>query len=378
MRLLNLKAYRFSIAWPRVIPAGDGDVNHQGLDFYDRLVDGLLESGIDPYVTLYHWDLPQALEDKGGWRSRDTVEAFVRYTEIVSDRLGDRVSNWWTINEPWVVAVEGHELGLHAPGHQSVKEALDVSHHLLLAHARSMDVLHSTGSNRVGIVLNQACHMPRSEHPADVAATYFADGRYNRWFLDPLAGHGYPVDVVDALGWDQAVIERGDLEEIALPMDVLGVNYYTRILCAAPEVSDVDRPQPLEVAQGEPTDMGWEVYPRGLYETLVRDFREYGHTQITITENGAAYDVPKTGGSIADPRRRAYLERHLAEMHRAIADGVPVVGYFVWSLLDNFEWAHGYSKRFGIIGVDFDDQTRTVKDSGAWFANVAARNGFDA
>jgi beta-glucosidase len=378
MRSLNLNAYRFSIAWPRIIPSGDGDLNHQGLDFYDRLVDGLLEFGIDPSATLYHWDLPQALEDKGGWRSRDSVEAFARYTEIVSDRLGDRVTNWWTINEPWVVAVEGHELGLHAPGHQSVKQALDVSHHLLLAHARSMDVLRSAGSNRVGIVLNQACHVPRSEHPADVAAASLADGRYNRWFLDPLAGRGYPVDVVDFLGWDQAVIENGDLAEIARPMDVLGVNYYTRVLCAAPEVSDVDRPQPLVVAQGEPTDMGWEVYPRGLYETLVRDFREYGHTRITITENGAAYDVPKIRGSIADPLRQVYLERHLAELHRAIADGVPVDGYFVWSLLDNFEWAHGYSKRFGIVGVDFDDQTRTVKDSGTWFANVAARNGFDA
>jgi beta-glucosidase len=375
---LNLNAYRFSIAWSRIIPDGDGEVNRRGLDFYDRLVDGLLEAGIDPYVTLYHWDLPQALEDKGGWRSRDTVDAFGRYAEIVVDRLGDRVDNWWTINEPWVVAVEGHELGLHAPGHQSVKKALDVSHYLLLAHARSMDVLHSAGADRVGIVLNQARHVPRSAHTADLAAARFADGRYNRWFLDPLAGRGYPEDVVDAVGWDHAVIKAGDIEAIARPMDMLGVNYYTRVVCAAPEVADVDRPRPLVTAQGEPTDMGWEIYPQGLYETLIRDFRGYGHAPIYITENGAAYDVPKIDGSIADTPRRSYLEGHLAEMHRAITDGVPVRGYFVWSLLDNFEWAHGYSMRFGSVGVDFDAQTRTVKDSGTWFAGVAARNGFDA
>ena len=378
MQSLNLNAYRFSIAWPRIIPTGDGAVNHRGLDFYDRLVDGLLEAGIDPYVTLYHWDLPQALEDKGGWRSRDTVEAFARYTEVVVDRLGDRVDNWWTINEPWVVAVEGHELGLHAPGHQSVKEALDVSHYLLLAHARSMEVLHSDGSNRVGIVLNQVHHVPRSAHADDVAAAHHADGRYNRWFLDPLAGRGYPEGVVDALGWDQVVIDPGDLVAIARPMDMLGVNYYTRVVCAAPGVADVDRPPPLVTAQGEPTDMGWEIYPQGLYETVVRDFREYGHTSIYITENGAAYDVPMVDGAIADPLRQSYLRQHIAEMHRAIEDGVPLDGYFVWSLLDNFEWAHGYSKRFGIVGVDFDDQTRTVKDSGKWFAGVAARNSFDA
>ena len=247
---------------------------------------------------------------------------------------------------------------------------------LLLAHARSMDVLHRAGSNRVGIVLNQALHVPRSSHDADVADAYLADGRHNRWYLDPLAGRGYPEDVVDALAWDQAVIECGDLEAIARPIDMLGVNYYTRVVYAAPGVADADRPRPLVTPQGEPTDMGWEVYPQGLYETLIRDLREYRHTPIYITENGAAYDVPKIDGSIADSLRRSYLERHLAEIHRAIADGVPVDGYFVWSLLDNFEWAHGYSKRFGIVGVDFDDRTRTVKDSGTWFAGVAAQNRF--
>ena len=288
------------------------------------------------------------------------------------------MSNWWTINEPWVIAVEGHELGLHAPGHTSVVEALDVSHHLLLAHARSMEVLHSAGPNRVGIVLNQAPHVPRSAHAADVAAAHLADGRYNRWFLDPLADRGYPDDVVDAVEWDQAVIEHGDFELIAHPVDMMGVNYYTRVVCADAGVADADRPRPLVTPQGEPTDMGWEVYPQGLYETLIRDFREYGHTPIYVTENGAAYDLPLIDGSIADSLRRSYLEQHLAQMHRAISDGVPVDGYFVWSLLDNFEWAHGYSKRFGIVGVDFDDQTRPVKDSGTWFANVAARNGFDA
>jgi beta-glucosidase len=241
-----------------------------------------------------------------------------------------------------------------------------------------MEVLHSAGSNRVGIVLNQAYHVPRSAHAADVAAAHLADGRYNRWFLDPLAGRGYPEDVVDALGWDQSVVDPGDLVAIARPMDMLGVNYYTRVVCAAPDVSDIDRPRPLVTAQGEPTDMGWEVYPRGLYETLVRNSAEYGHTSMYITENGAAYEVPKVDGSIADSLRRSYFEQHFVEMHRAIADGVPLEGYFAWSLLDNFEWAHGYSMRFGIVGVDFNDQTRTIKDSGKWFAGVAARNSFNA
>lgn len=377
MQSLNLRAYRFSIAWPRVIPDGDGDLNPAGLDWYDRLVDELLEVGIEPYPTLYHWDLPRALEDKGGWRSRRTVEAFARYSEIVADRLGDRVHNWWTINEPWVVAVVGHEDGRHAPGRRSALEALDVSHHVMLAHARAVEVLRGSSANRVGIVLDQVPHMPRSRHPQDVALARFADSRRNRWLLDPLAGRGYPEAVVDALEWEARVVLAGDLESIAQPIDRLGINYYSRQVHAAATVPDRARPGPLVDVGGERTDMGWEVYPEGIYQVLERAHREYGYQSLFVTENGGAYTVPPVNGSVPDEARRAYLEQHLIEVHRAIADGIPVHGYFVWSLLDNFEWELGYSQRFGIVHVDFESQTRTVKDSGKWFARVAEHNSFE-
>jgi len=376
MEELNVGAYRFSIAWPRIMPDGDGSVNPAGLDWYDRLVDDLLAAGIDPYVTLFHWDLPQALEDKGGWRSRSIVDAFARYTEVVYDRLGDRVTNWWTINEPRVVSVVGHEIGRHAPGHQSIQEALDVAHHLLLAHAAARDVIRARGHARVGIVLDQGPQVPRSSHPDDVRLATLADGRRNRWFFDPLGGRGYPEDVLDVVEWDRSAILPGDLETIAQPIDMLGINYYSRNIHAAPDVGDANRPEPLTEFRGEPTDMGWEVYPAGLREVLTRAYREYGHQSLYVTENGAAYTVPPADGVVPDEIRRSYLEQHFIELHRAIEDGVPVGGYFVWSLLDNFEWGHGYSKRFGIVHVDFDDQSRIVKDSGRWYAGVVAANGF--
>ena len=378
MRSLNLGAYRFSIAWPRVIPDGDGNVNPAGLDFYDRLVDGLLDAGIRPYPTLYHWDLPQALEDRGGWRSRKTVDAFARYVEVVVDRLGDRVTDWWTINEPWVIAVVGHEEGRHAPGRRSTQDSLDVAHHVLVAHARAVDVVRSRGAARAGIVLNQAVQVPRSSHPEDVALARFEDGRLIRWFMDPLAGRGYPEDVLQAIAWDQSVVLPGDLEAIARPIDMLGINYYTREVVAAPGVADEARPRPLPETGDEWTEMGWEVYPRGIAELLARAHRNYGYQSLYITENGAAYTVHPAGGGVHDEIRRAFLERHLAAVHGAISTGVPVDGYFVWSLLDNFEWERGYAMRFGIVHVDYGSQERIVKDSGHWFARVAASNGFNA
>jgi beta-glucosidase len=378
MRSLNLGAYRFSIAWPRVAPDGDGTLNHAGLDFYDRLVDELLHAGIVPYPTLYHWDLPQALEDRGGWRVRATIDAFARFAEVVVDRLGDRVANWWTINEPWVVAVVGHEEGRHAPGRRSVQEARDVAHHVLVAHARAVEVVHGSNAGRVGIVLNQAPQMPRSGHPADVALAHLEDGKLIRWFMDPLAGRGYPEDAMRALGWDGTVVKPGDMEAIAAPIDMLGINFYTVERRAAADVADGGRPAPLDGAGDEWTEMGWEVYPAGIAEVLTRAHREYGHRSLHITENGAAYTVPPVDGRVADDLRRSYLERHLAGVHGAIAGGVPVDGYFVWSLLDNFEWDRGYAMRFGIVHVDYDTQERIVKDSGHWFAGVAARNGFAA
>lgn len=376
MRSLGLDAYRFSIAWPRVVLDGDGAINPAGLDFYDRLVDELLAAGITPYATLYHWDLPQALEDRGGWRSRATIDAFARYVDVVVDRLGDRVRNWWTINEPWVVAVVGHEEGRHAPGRRSVDEARDVAHHVLVAHARAVDVIRDHDAGRAGIVLNQAPQVPRSAHPADVELARVEDGKLIRWFMDPLAGRGYPEDAMRALGWGEAVVRPGDMEAIAEPIDMLGINYYTRELCAAADVADEQRPAPLEEAGDERTEMGWEVYPPGIAEVVTRAHREYGHQSLYVTENGASYTVPPVDGAIHDEVRRSYLERHLIELHGAIAGGVPVHGYFVWSLLDNFEWERGYAQRFGIVHVDYETQERIVKDSGRWFARVAVSNGF--
>ena len=373
---LNLGGYRFSIAWPRVIPDGDGEINQAGLDWYSDLVDGLLAAGIEPFPTLYHWDLPQALQDKGGWRSRATVDAFERYAEAVITRLGDRVRTWWTINEPWVVAVNGHENGQHAPGHTDPHETLDVAHHLLLAHGRAVRLVRADPERRVGIALDQTSYHPRSAHPEDVAAAAYEDAKRIRWFLDPLTGRGYPREVIDEIGWDASVVLPGDLEVIAQPIDTVGVNFYCRLIAMAEHLSDADRPQPLIEFEGRPTEMGWEVSPNALYEVVERLHSEYGFSSIFITENGASYTVPPVDGHVHDEDRRHYLELHLAQVSRAIGDGLPVDGYFVWSLLDNFEWAFGYSQRFGIVHVDYDDQTRIVKDSGRWFARVAAAHGF--
>ena len=377
MKSLNLNAYRFSIAWPRIIPDGDGEVNEAGLDWYSDLVDGLLAAGIEPYPTLYHWDLPQALQDKGGWRSRDTVDAFERYADAVISRLGDRVTNWWTINEPWVVAVVGNEKGEHAPGHEDPLEALDVAHHLLLAHGRVVKLLRRDPRNRVGIVLDQTVYHPRSQHESDLAAASLEDAKRIRWYLDPLTGRGYPQEAIDAAGWNEAVVLPGDLETIAQPIDCIGVNFYSRQIAQAPDVGDNDRPSPLVEFQGTPTDIGWEISPEALHEVLDRLHNDFGFGSLFITENGASYGTGAEDGAVHDEDRRRYLELHLEQVGRAITDGIPVDGYFVWSLLDNFEWAFGYSQRFGIVHVDFADQTRIVKDSGKWYAAVVAANGVD-
>jgi beta-glucosidase len=374
MTQMGLGAYRFSISWPRVVPDGRGAVNPAGLDWYDRLVDGLLDAGIEPYPTLYHWDLPQALQDEGGWPNRATVDAFTGYAEAVVERLGDRVTNWWTINEPWVISFVGHEFGAHAPGHRDTAEALDTAHHVLLAHARALEVLRGDSTNRVGIVLDQTVFQPRSQHPADIALASFEDARRNRMFLDPLAGHGYPREVMEREGWSGDVILSGDLEAIASPIDRLGINYYSRTVVADLSISDDDRPAPLTLDDLPRTEMDWEVYPPGIGAVVRRAHNEYGHESIFITENGASYDVPLTDGRVRDDQRTEYIRSHLAELHRAVSDGVPLDGYFAWSLMDNFEWGFGYSQRFGIVHVDYDTQERTIKDSGLWYSQVARSN----
>ncbi|HEV3309858.1 MAG TPA: GH1 family beta-glucosidase [Chloroflexota bacterium] len=367
MAELGLSAYRFSIAWPRIIPDGTGAVNQKGLDFYDSLVDHLLANGIEPFPTLYHWDLPQTLEDRGGWRSRATADAFEPYAEAVVRRLGDRVSNWITLNEPWVQAWHGYAEGVHAPGSAGGPAgAIPVSHHLLLAHGKAVAVIRSLApSSRVGITLDLAPSYPASDSPADEQAAREADGRRNRWFLDPVLRGHYPGDMVDLL----ALLPDGaesDMAAVAAPTDFLGINYYSRMVISARS----DGPQSRD--DGVPrTDAGWEIFPKGLNQLLLRVTQEYGVESIYVTENGAAYaDGPNGTRDVADIRRQEYLVGHFQAAAAAIASGAKLDGYFVWSFLDNFEWAQAYDDkfRFGIVYVDFDDQTRTVKDSAKWYS----------
>jgi beta-glucosidase len=387
MRDLGLQAYRFSIAWPRVLPEGEGMVNAAGLDFYDRLVDGLLAANIQPFATLYHWDLPQALQEKGGWGNRAIVEQFACYTEVVAQRLGDRVKHWITLNEPHVFAYVGHADGRHAPGLRSLSLANQVAHNALVSHGRAVSVLRALWpAAQVGITLNLSLAYPASDMPADRMAARISDGRLNQWFLDPLFGRGYPQDIMTFYGDAAPQIDPGDMEAIASPLDFLGVNYYSnrfvRAVGADVDPAGVAGLKATELTQAgyEVTDMGWPVMPDGLRELLVSVQRTYGPRAVYITENGAAFtDVVEHGedGSrvVHDVRRWNYLKEHFQAARRAISDGVPLRGYFVWSLMDNFEWALGYGKRFGIVHVNYDTQERTLKDSALAYRAVIQNNG---
>jgi beta-glucosidase len=384
MKGLGLQAYRFSIAWPRVIPAGRGAVNEKGLDFYSRLVDGLLEAGIVPFVTLFHWDLPQPLQDEGGWPKRATAEAFGPYVEAVARRLGDRVHNWITHNEPWCASLLSHQIGRHAPGWTDWPAALAASHHLLLSHGQAVPIVraHSKGA-QVGITLNLTPAEPASPSRADRDACGHFDGYFNRWFLDPVHGRHYPADMIadyaasGRLPKDWSAIARpDDFEAIAAPTDFLGVNYYNRTVVRSevPEAENLPRTVFL-APESEWTEMGWEVHPQGLYEILCRVHFEYGPKRLFVTENGASWaDAPGQDGRVRDERRRVFVRDHLRAAHRAIEAGVPLGGYFVWSLLDNFEWERGYSQRFGIVWVDYATQQRIPKDTALWFRRAAESN----
>jgi beta-glucosidase len=372
MAALGLETYRFSIAWPRVVPNGTGTVNAAGLGFYRRLAEGLRERGIEPVATLYHWDLPQSLQDQGGWGERATAERFAEYAAVVADELGDLIGKWITINEPWVVAFQGHAHGTKAPGVRDWPTALRASHHVLLAHGLAAQML----APHVGITLNLAPVQPESDSAEDRAAAERMDGHLNRWFLDPVMRGEYPADIVDLyerrcgrLEW----IEDGDVSLIAAPTEFLGVNYYAPMRVRADASGG-----PLELVQAPPgphaTAMGWEVDPDGLYRVLARVREDYGDVPIAITENGASYDDPPAAdGRVVDPERTAYLRTHLAALRRAVAEGAQVERYFVWSLLDNFEWEWGYDKRFGIVHVDFETQRRTPKESALWYRDYIAR-----
>jgi beta-glucosidase len=368
MAELGLTAYRMSIAWSRVIPDGQGTINEQGFDFYKRLIDGLLEVNVEPWVTLFHWDLPQALENAGGWPARSTVEAFREYTEVVASALGDRVKNWITINEPWVAATLGYIEGTFAPGRSDWSDGLAAGHHLLLAHGYSVPIIreHSSGAN-VGAAIDCRPATPASQAPADVAACEHFDGFRNRWYFDPLAGRGYPEDMVQAYRerkrWDGSLVKAGDLEAIAVPIDFLGLNYYTAIeVRAGHEESETSDVSPGPNPPDGYTEMGWKITPSALTEFLIRLHHDYRPEAIVVTENGASYSEPRD-----DRRRIDYLEAHVSAVEEAVSAGVPVAGYFVWSLLDNLEWTAGFSQRFGLIHVDFDSLARTPKASYDWY-----------
>jgi len=380
MTELNLNAYRFSVSWPRIVD-DDGVINRKGMDFYERLVDGLLERNIRPFLTLYHWDLPQRHENRGGWANRDTAQHFADYAQVVHEALRDRVRDWTTVNEPYCAALLGYGAGVHAPGRREPKAAAAAVHHLLLAHGLARSIIGDQGS--VGITLNLYPVDPVDPNdPVDVDAARRVDGLQNRIFLDPVLKGSYPSDVLDdlaALGLADHV-KAGDLDLIGAPLDTLGVNYYTghhvtgRPGGRTPEWIGSEHVH--TVPRGLPTTaMGWEELPEGLFRLLNRLHAEYPRLPIHITENGAAYDdVADAAGFVEDHARRRYFEQHLRAVEVAIGAGVDVRGYFAWSLLDNFEWAEGYGKRFGVAHVDFGTFVRTPKLSGRWYATVARAN----
>ncbi len=384
MRQLGVNAYRFSIAWPRILPGGRGEVNPAGLDWYDALVDRLLELGITPFATLYHWDLPQALQDEGGWSNRAIAETFADYAEVVAGRLGDRVKYWITFNEPWVVAMRGNYYGQHAPGLRDLRTALQVAHNELIAHGLAVPRLRAVVPDaQVGITLNLTQSRPASSRPEDERAARYHDAHQNRWFLDPIFGRGYPDELSALYGDRMPSIQAGDLETAAVPIDFLGVNYYSPLYARAPHAGETDEVGFTLLSTDELHAIGLQTTEIGKPITGAQPFAEllvhlgetYQPRAIYITENGAAMPEDVGDGSVHDPLRVAYLEDHIGAVREAIDAGAPVRGYFVWSFMDNFEWAWGFSMRFGLVRVDYATLQRTVKDSGYWYRDVVQRNG---
>jgi len=372
MRELNLNAYRFSISWSRILPEGTGRINQKGLDFYRRLVEALREAGIAPSATLYHWDLPAALDDRGGWLNRDSAAWFGDYAEVCFKALGDQVEMWATLNEPWVIADGGYLYGTLAPGHRNLFEAPRVAHHLLLAHATAVEAFRAQGPGKIGIVVNIEPKHPASDAPEDLAATQRADAAMNRHYLDPLFFGRYPEELAEIYGPAWPHFPEADLDRIPIPFDWLGLNYYTRAVVTADPLAWPTGAIKVHQPRSIYTETHWEVYPQGLTETLQWLADRYGPIPLYVTENGAAFYDPPTaeGGKVDDPLRVEYLRSHLRAVGRAIDAGVDVRGYFAWSLFDNLEWSLGYAKRFGIVHVDFATLERTVKASGRFYAGV--------
>jgi beta-glucosidase len=376
MSALGLTAYRFSISWGRVFPEGTGRANARGLDFYRRLVDALSAQGILPMATLYHWDLPLALQRRGGWLHRDSAGWFGDYAQTLVRALGDRVHQWATLNEPWVVAVGGHLIGDLAPGHKDAAEAALVGHHLLRAHGTAVQACRAEGSQAVGLVVNLEPQHPATDAEQDRDAARRRDAFINRWFLDAALLGRYPQALIEGFGAAWPHVRDGDLQLIREPLDFIGVNYYSRGVVRHAGTGVPDRAERIRQSGRAHTAMDWEVYPQGLTETLVRVKQDYGSPPLYVTENGAAFPDPQPhNGTVADPDRVAYLRAHLRAAQQAIAQGVDLRGYFAWSLLDNFEWAYGYTKRFGLVHVDCGTQARTPKASAHFYRDVIRSRG---
>lgn len=376
---LGLKGYRFSIAWPRVIPDGKGDANEAGLDFYDRLVDCLMENGVEPFVTLYHWDHPQALEDEGGWPGRAIAHRLERYARVVGERLGDRVGHWITLNEPWCVSELGYSTGQHAPGRKESRQVVaQADHHLMLAHGLAVRALRQACSTdiEVGITLNTFVTIPQSDSQEDAQAAERAWVHMTGWWTEPLLRGHYPPEAIEARGEDVPHIEQGDMEIISTPTDFLGLNLYSRQIVRASTSEETGFDTVAAPQDAELTEMGWEVWPQIIYYGCRQIEDRYPGTALYITESGAAFDdVVAQDGAVHDPRRVHYLREHFLQAHRAIGEGVDLRGYFVWSLMDNFEWSFGFSKRFGLYYVDYQSQRRIPKDSALFYAKVIKQNG---
>lgn len=380
LKQLGAKAYRFSVAWPRIIPDGDGEINRAGLDYYHKLVDELIANGLEPYCTLYHWDLPQALQDRGGWDNRETIEAFVRYAEVMFKEFGGKIKHWITLNEPWCVSFLSNYIGAHAPGEQDLQLAVNISHHLMVAHGKAVQKFRELGTQGViGYAPNTEWNFPYTNKPEDIEACRRSTGYFIDWFFDPVFKGEYPDYLVEWYGKKGVTVPilEGDLQTINQPIDFLGINYYTSFVGRYQENDDVMHVEKLDVGY-EKTDIGWNIVPEGFYAVLTYVKERYGDIPIYITENGSCYNEgPGIDAAIHDEGRIRYLHRHLIALHRAMESGVNVQGYFAWSLLDNFEWAFGYSMRFGIVYTDYETMERIPKDSYRYLQRIIANGGLD-
>ncbi|MFD2214782.1 GH1 family beta-glucosidase [Metabacillus endolithicus] len=379
MKDLGIDYYRFSVAWPRIYPNGKGDINPKGLEFYHDFVDKLIENGIEPMCTLYHWDLPQALQDQGGWANRETIDAFVQYAETMFREFKGKIKYWITLNEPWCISFLSNHIGAHAPGNQDLQLATDISHHLLVAHGRAVKKFRELEiDGQIGFAPNTTWLDPFSDQQEDLDACQRDIGHYVEWFMDPVFKGEYPQFMVE---WFRKKgvelhIQSGDLDDINQPIDFLGINYYTGHIARYKENTGLFDFEYIEMGY-ERTDIDWPVYPEGFFKVLTHITKRYGDVPIYITENGACYNDEPVNGKVGDDRRIKYLQQHLTALSQAIESGVNIKGYFVWSLMDNFEWAEGYSKRFGIVHVDYNTLERTKKDSFYWYKKTIANNWFE-